>query len=161
MIVKPEAVTADFSTLQEAPCFTPTHDEFKDPLKYIASIRRDAEPYGICKIRPPKGWKPPFAQHQDVLKFQTKKQELRTLEGRGRLRLRFEEALRKFMFAIGKPMPSVLKAEHHAHKGNPHRAAVRQQLSSCVDSTLGQLAAAFCALWWHALALVAAHGYFA
>jgi jmjN domain len=109
MIVKPEAGTADFSTLQEAPCFTPTHDEFKDPLKYIASIRRDAEPYGICKIRPPKGWKPPFAQHQDVLKFQTKKQDLRTLEGRGRLRLRFEEALRKFMFAIGKPMPSVLK----------------------------------------------------
>lgn len=33
--------------------------EFKDTLKYIASIRSRAEPYGICRIIPPTSWKPP------------------------------------------------------------------------------------------------------
>ncbi|MCH95486.1 putative lysine-specific demethylase JMJ14-like, partial [Trifolium medium] len=33
--------------------------EFKDTLKYIASIRSRAEPYGICRIVPPTSWEPP------------------------------------------------------------------------------------------------------
>lgn len=33
--------------------------EFKDTLKYIASIRSSAETYGICRIVPPICWKPP------------------------------------------------------------------------------------------------------
>lgn len=33
--------------------------EFKDTLNYIASIRSEAEPYGICRIVPPTSWKPP------------------------------------------------------------------------------------------------------
>ncbi|MED6110772.1 hypothetical protein PIB30_045873 [Stylosanthes scabra] len=33
--------------------------EFNDTLKYIASIRSRAEPYGICRIVPPTSWKPP------------------------------------------------------------------------------------------------------
>ena len=33
--------------------------EFKDTLKYIASIRSRAEPYGMCRIVPPTCWKPP------------------------------------------------------------------------------------------------------
>ncbi|XP_061343442.1 putative lysine-specific demethylase JMJ16 [Gastrolobium bilobum] len=45
--------------LEEAPIFHPTEEEFKDTLKYIASIRSRAEPYGICRIVPPTCWKPP------------------------------------------------------------------------------------------------------
>lgn len=45
--------------LGEAPIFHPTEEEFKDTLKYIASIRSRAEPYGICRIIPPTSWKPP------------------------------------------------------------------------------------------------------
>ncbi|CAL5193770.1 unnamed protein product [Lathyrus oleraceus] len=44
--------------LEEAPIFHPTEEEFKDTLGYIASIRSRAEPYGICRIVPPKSWKP-------------------------------------------------------------------------------------------------------
>lgn len=33
--------------------------EFKDTLKYIASIHSGAEPYGFCRIVPPTCWKPP------------------------------------------------------------------------------------------------------
>ncbi|KAL5768137.1 hypothetical protein ACOSQ2_014920 [Xanthoceras sorbifolium] len=45
--------------LEDAPVFYPTEEEFEDTLKYIASIRPKAEPYGICRIVPPSSWKPP------------------------------------------------------------------------------------------------------
>jgi histone demethylase JARID1 len=35
----------------EAPIFRPSAEEFADPLAYIASIRQQAECYGICKAR--------------------------------------------------------------------------------------------------------------
>ncbi|KAF9367797.1 hypothetical protein CPC16_005998, partial [Podila verticillata] len=47
--------------LQDAPTYYPTEKEFLEPLKYIESIRAEAEQAGICKIIPPKGWKPPFS----------------------------------------------------------------------------------------------------
>ncbi|EXB88379.1 putative lysine-specific demethylase [Morus notabilis] len=46
-------------TLEEAPVFHPTEEEFKDTLKYIAKIRPSAEQYGICRIVPPPSWNPP------------------------------------------------------------------------------------------------------
>lgn len=45
--------------LEDAPVFYPTEEEFEDTLKYIATIRPKAEPYGICRIVPPPSWKPP------------------------------------------------------------------------------------------------------
>ena len=35
----------------EAPVFRPSAAEFENPLAYIASIREQAECYGICKAR--------------------------------------------------------------------------------------------------------------
>lgn len=52
--------------LQDAPTYYPTEKEFLEPLKYIESIRADAEQAGICKIIPPKGWKPPFSLDTEV-----------------------------------------------------------------------------------------------
>ena len=42
------------SVLVEAPVFHPTEAEFRDPLVYIGSIRKQAQPFGICRIVPPK-----------------------------------------------------------------------------------------------------------
>ena len=38
-----------------------------EPLRYIESIRAEAEKAGICKIIPPEGWKPTFALDSEVL----------------------------------------------------------------------------------------------
>ena len=44
--------------LMEAPTFRPTEAEFKDPLRYIQKIRRHAEQFGMCRIIPPRNFKP-------------------------------------------------------------------------------------------------------
>jgi len=52
--------------LEGAPIFRPTEEEFRDPFKYIESIRPQGEKAGICKIIPPKSWKPQFSVDQEV-----------------------------------------------------------------------------------------------
>ena len=59
----------DFVPPPEAPVFTPTMEEFKDSMAYIEKIRPIAEKFGICKIRPPDEWRPPFMVDLDKLKF--------------------------------------------------------------------------------------------
>ena len=59
----------DFVPPPEAPVFTPTIEEFKDSMAYIEKIRPLAEKFGICKIRPPDEWRPPFMVDLDKLKF--------------------------------------------------------------------------------------------
>lgn len=55
--------------LEEAPVYYPTDEEFADPLAFIERIRPEAEKYGICKIVPPKRWKPEFAMDTEVIFF--------------------------------------------------------------------------------------------
>ncbi|CAM9274578.1 unnamed protein product [Ectocarpus sp. 6 AP-2014] len=95
---------AKLEGVDEAPCYYPTTAQFAEPLEFIASIRPEAERYGICRICPPPGWKPAFAHKPDKLKFATKEQDLGKLAGGQRLRRKFTENLRKFLFLIGKPM---------------------------------------------------------
>ena len=64
------------------PVYYPTEDEFRDPLEYICKIRPEAEPYGICRIVPPKNWKPPFALDEGSFTFPTKTQAIHQLQVR-------------------------------------------------------------------------------
>ncbi|KAK6130062.1 hypothetical protein DH2020_036189 [Rehmannia glutinosa] len=68
--------------MDERPVFYPSEEEFKDPLEYIYKIRPEAEPYGICKIVPPRSWKPPFALDRDSFTFPTKSQAIHQLQAR-------------------------------------------------------------------------------
>ncbi|XP_059661778.1 lysine-specific demethylase JMJ17 isoform X2 [Cornus florida] len=68
--------------IPQGPVYYPTEDEFKDPLEFIYKIRPEAEPYGICKIVPPKSWKPPFALDLDSFTFPTKTQAIHQLQVR-------------------------------------------------------------------------------
>ncbi|OVA13119.1 ARID/BRIGHT DNA-binding domain [Macleaya cordata] len=70
------------NVIPQGPVYHPTEEEFKDPLEYIYKIRPDAEPYGICRIVPPKNWKPPFALDLDSFTFPTKTQAIHQLQAR-------------------------------------------------------------------------------
>ncbi|KAF6150915.1 hypothetical protein GIB67_026836 [Kingdonia uniflora] len=73
-------------TLEEAPVFYPTDEEFVDTLKYIASIRAKAEKYGICRIVPPSSWNPPCPLKESSVwensKFSTRIQHIDKLQNR-------------------------------------------------------------------------------
>eukprot|EP00934_Nitzschia_sp_Nitz4_P008949 Nitzschia sp. Nitz4//scaffold188_size43225//5035//7408//NITZ4_007342-RA/size43225-snap-gene-0.35-mRNA-1//1//CDS//3329539835//8939//frame0 len=65
------------------PTFYPTVEEMEgSPLDYIEKIRHQAQPYGICKIVPPKGWNPgPVRADMNIRKrFSTKHQLLHRLQ---------------------------------------------------------------------------------
>ncbi|KAL1124667.1 hypothetical protein AAG570_001291 [Ranatra chinensis] len=93
-----------FEPPREAPIFTPTDEEFEDPLKYISEIRPLAETYGICKIIPPSSWKPPFALDFDTFKFTPRIQRINELEAKTRIKLNFLDQIAKFWAIQGSPL---------------------------------------------------------
>ncbi|GLI58863.1 hypothetical protein VaNZ11_000628 [Volvox africanus] len=93
-------------SIPSAPTFRPTEDEWEQPLRYLASIRPLAEPYGICKIIPPKGWEPPSALGLSRLKFPTRKQKVHELHHRDfqQAQLEFYEDYDRFLHSHGKQL---------------------------------------------------------
>uniref|UniRef100_A0A665TC67 [histone H3]-trimethyl-L-lysine(4) demethylase n=1 Tax=Echeneis naucrates TaxID=173247 RepID=A0A665TC67_ECHNA len=70
----------EFKPPPECPVFEPSWEEFGDPFAFINKIRPIAEKTGICKVRPPPGWQPPFACDVDRLHFVPRIQRLNELE---------------------------------------------------------------------------------
>ena len=92
----PPEVKFEFEPVPEAVTFRPSLDEFADPLTYINQIRPTAEAYGICKIIPPKTWRPPFCLDMNEFKFTPRVQRLNELEANTRIKLNFLEKLSNF-----------------------------------------------------------------
>ena len=92
------------AALREAPTFCPTEAEFQNPLRYILSIREEAERYGICCIKPPPSWRPPFMIDLNRLRFPTRVQKINELLIRKTQRLKFMKALAEFCDAAGTPL---------------------------------------------------------
>lgn len=86
----------EFHPPPEAPVFEPDEKDFADPLSYIAKIRPIAEKAGICKVRPPPYWQPPFAIDVENFKFTPRIQRLNELGIQTRMRLQFIHKLAKF-----------------------------------------------------------------
>ncbi|XP_044943379.1 lysine-specific demethylase 5D isoform X6 [Mustela putorius furo] len=86
----------EFLPPPECPVFEPTWAEFRDPLGYIAKIRPIAEKSGICKIRPPTDWQPPFAVEVDNFRFTPRIQRLNELEAQTRVKLNYLDQIAKF-----------------------------------------------------------------
>lgn len=62
--------------------------EFKDTIRYISSIRPQAENFGICRIVPPPSWNPPChlknSHFWEKSNFSTRIQRLDKLQNPGR-----------------------------------------------------------------------------
>uniref|UniRef100_A0AAX7VUB9 [histone H3]-trimethyl-L-lysine(4) demethylase n=1 Tax=Astatotilapia calliptera TaxID=8154 RepID=A0AAX7VUB9_ASTCA len=80
----------------ECPVFEPSWEDFSDPLGFINKIRPIAEKTGICKIRPPQDWQPPFACDVRNFRFTPRVQRLNELEALTRVKLNFLDQIAKF-----------------------------------------------------------------
>ncbi|XP_029012780.1 lysine-specific demethylase 5C isoform X2 [Betta splendens] len=98
----------EFVPPPECPVFEPTWEEFQDPLGYIAKIRPIAEKSGICKIRPPSDWQPPFSVELDHFHFTPRIQRLNELEAETRVKLNYLDRIARFWEIQG----SSLKIPH-------------------------------------------------
>uniref|UniRef100_A0A671LN37 [histone H3]-trimethyl-L-lysine(4) demethylase n=1 Tax=Sinocyclocheilus anshuiensis TaxID=1608454 RepID=A0A671LN37_9TELE len=87
---------AEFTPPPECPVFEPSWAEFADPFAFINKIRPIAEKTGICKVRPPPDWQPPFACDVDRLHFTPRIQRLNELEAQTRVKLNFLDQIAKF-----------------------------------------------------------------
>lgn len=94
--------------LPEAPVFYPTAEEFADPMKYLDSIRPQAEPAGVIKIVPPKEWRCPFPikENGDSFHFQTCVQSVDQLRHRHGPGTKFMQNLRHFHRTRGLNLPA-------------------------------------------------------
>ncbi|XP_013866429.1 lysine-specific demethylase 5C isoform X2 [Austrofundulus limnaeus] len=98
----------EFIPPPECPVFEPSWEEFQDPLGYIAKIRPIAEKSGICKIRPPPDWQPPFSVELDSFHFTPRIQRLNELEAETRVKLNYLDRIARFWEIQG----SSLKIPH-------------------------------------------------
>uniref|UniRef100_A0A4W5K7V0 [histone H3]-trimethyl-L-lysine(4) demethylase n=1 Tax=Hucho hucho TaxID=62062 RepID=A0A4W5K7V0_9TELE len=80
----------------QCPVFEPSWEDFSDPLGFINKIRPIAERTGICKIRPPEDWTPPFACDVRNFRFTPRVQRLNELEALTRVKLNFLDQIAKF-----------------------------------------------------------------
>ncbi|XP_026124629.1 lysine-specific demethylase 5B-B-like, partial [Carassius auratus] len=87
---------SEFTPPPECPVFEPSWEEFADPFAFINKIRPIAEKTGICKVRPPPDWQPPFACDVDRLHFTPRIQRLNELEAQTRVKLNFLDQIAKF-----------------------------------------------------------------
>ncbi|KAL1205309.1 Lysine-specific demethylase JMJ14 [Cardamine amara subsp. amara] len=73
-------------SVDDAPIFYPTNEDFEDPLAYIEKLRSKAESYGICRIVPPVAWRPPCPLKEkhvwEKSKFPTRIQFIDLLQNR-------------------------------------------------------------------------------
>uniref|UniRef100_A0A3Q3W480 [histone H3]-trimethyl-L-lysine(4) demethylase n=1 Tax=Mola mola TaxID=94237 RepID=A0A3Q3W480_MOLML len=86
----------EFVPPPECPVFEPSWEDFSDPLGFINKIRPIAEKTGICKIRPPEDWQPPFACDVRNFRFTPRVQRLNELEALTRVKLNFLDQIAKF-----------------------------------------------------------------
>ena len=82
--------------LIEAPVYRPTEKEFKDPMKYIERIRKEAQAFGMCKIIPPASFKPECNVNDDM-RFTAYNQYVNRLMNRWGPNSREMAAIKKYL----------------------------------------------------------------
>lgn len=90
-------MTFNKSLLQPCPVLRPNDAEFKSPIQYLSSpdVRALGEKYGLLKIVPPSGWRPPFSLSPNFT-FHTRIQKLSDLGITTRSRKFFTDNMNRF-----------------------------------------------------------------
>ncbi len=70
------------SAVREAPTLHPTPAEFANPSRYLASLEPLAARFGVLKVVPPPGWRPPPPAIHPSAMFETKRQAIHKLQVR-------------------------------------------------------------------------------
>ncbi|TRY61383.1 hypothetical protein TCAL_01483 [Tigriopus californicus] len=99
--------------LVEAPVYQPSEAEFKDPMKYIERIRKDAEPFGFCKIIPPSSFRPE-CNVDDDMRFTSYSQYIQKMMDRWGSHSKEMAAIKKYLDTQNitiKPHPTVSSVE--------------------------------------------------
>ena len=148
------------AAVKEAPVYHPTVEEFADPLKYIASIRTEAEQYGICRIVPPSShWKVPFNLDMSTFSFKTRIQtvnelQLRLKKGKNRnFRTEYADFMRSQGQSVtrwpvfgGKKLDLQLLYENVASRGGFEAACSNKQwrdIAKVLDAPASNTSASF------------------
>ncbi|TYJ33657.1 hypothetical protein E1A91_A05G118200v1 [Gossypium mustelinum] len=107
-------------TIDDAPVFYPTVEEFEDTLAYVEKIREEAESFGICRIVPPPSWTPPcLLKEKDIwehAKFSTRIQQVDLLQNR-------------------KPMRKKTRSRKRKRRRQSKKGATGRRANSSVEST--------------------------
>ncbi|XP_039054017.1 lysine-specific demethylase JMJ18-like [Hibiscus syriacus] len=107
-------------SIDDAPVFYPTVEEFEDTIAYIEKIREEAESFGICRIVPPPSWTPPCPlKEKDIwehAKFSTRIQQVDLLQNR-------------------EPMRKKRKSRKSRRRRHSRIEATRRRTNSSVEST--------------------------
>jgi len=85
--------------LERIPTVYPTENEFKNIITYISEsrIRRLGKKYGMIKVVPPTGFKPPLSLDLSKFKFRVRKQQLNQLNLINRARLFFIKQINNYL----------------------------------------------------------------
>ncbi|XP_024004728.1 probable lysine-specific demethylase JMJ14 isoform X2 [Eutrema salsugineum] len=110
-------------SVDDAPIFYPTNEDFEDPLAYIEKLRTRAESYGICRIVPPVAWSPPCPLKEKQIweksKFPTRIQLIDLLQNR-------------------EPIKKSTKGKKRKRRGIPKTGYTRRRRDSSCDTDSSQ-----------------------
>ncbi|KAG7900235.1 hypothetical protein KL935_002978 [Ogataea polymorpha] len=114
---------------QEAPTLYPSEEEFSDPIRYLNTkeIISIGEQYGILKIKPPRGWNPPFALDPDTFKFHTRLQTLSELSLTNRSRIFWLNGFNNYLRMKGKEQLETGYATLKRHIGEHHDSTMTKK----------------------------------
>lgn len=84
--------------MESIPTLYPSAEEFANPIEYLSEqkIQRIGHIYGMIKLVPPEGFKPPFSINKDDFKFNVRVQKLSELHISNRSRLFFMKQLNNY-----------------------------------------------------------------
>ncbi|QPG75270.1 hypothetical protein FOA43_002621 [Brettanomyces nanus] len=102
------------TNVDSIPILHPTAEQFKDPIKYLESVKDLGTKYGAVKIIPPSHYNQKFAANLESLWFKTRRQlwnsQVNELDSRYQFHMRLEEAMKKGKLSINK-LPCIDKRQ--------------------------------------------------